>query len=363
MFCLTIHASFLTIDAIAGDLPTTSMMRVTGAWVQLLADWLDHERLHAPELRAAIVAHANADAVPIARWQNWLERAVALCPQRIAPALDIGARVAPRHVGVLGYLVASAGTLGEAVAAYRRYERLFYGVDIVQTIVHRDEIELCWPPSDPPLGHLADSVAIAALVSFLRRQLDAAPAPTRIAFIHPPVAAHEQAAYEAFFGCPVLFGDRHTRVCFPAAYLALPMRQADPQLRDLLDRQAQALLQALPDPDPFDRALRNVLLRLLPEGAATLPRAARELHTSVRSVQRRLAARDLSWQQVLDQTRARLAHDYLHDRALSLGDIALLLGYSEQSAFTRAFRRWTGTTPQHVRAAADRTRGASRRAR
>lgn len=329
-----------------------SAMRVTGAWVQLLADWLDQERLAAPELRAAVASRAADDAVSTPLWVDWLRKAAALRPDRIAPGLSIGALVQPRHVGVLGYLVASVGNLGEAALAYRRYERLFYGVDIADTVMVGGDMEIRWPPSNPPLGHLGDSVAIAALVTFVRRQIEGAPPPSLVAFVNPPVGAAEQAAFEQFFGCPVRFGDTHTRVRFPAAYLTMPMRQADPGLRAVLDRQAQALLLALPQPDELDRALQQVMLRLLPDGNASLRRAARELHLSVRTLQRRLDARNQTWQQLLDQTRKQLAHQYLGDRSLSLGDIALLLGFSEQSAFNRAFRRWTGDTPRRVRASA-----------
>lgn len=325
-------------------------IRVTGAWVQLLTDWLDQQRLAAPELRTLLTSRAPDDIVPTPLWRDWLTRALALVPHTVAPALGVGALVQPRHVGVLGYLVASVGNLGEAMLAYRRYERLFYGVDFAQTAVTSNEAEIRWPPSDPPLGHLADSVAIAALVTFLRRQIDPAPPPLGVSFVNPPVGRIEHAAYEAFFGCSVRFGDSHTRVRFPAAYLTLPMRHADPELRALLDRQAQALLLALPQSDDLDRALQQVMLRLLPDGAVTLPRAARELHLSVRTLQRRLDRRGMSWQQLLDQTRAELAREYLRDRSLSLGDIALLLGFSEQSAFNRAFRRWTGSTPRRMRA-------------
>jgi AraC-like DNA-binding protein len=127
------------------------------------------------------------------------------------------------------------------------------------------------------------------------------------------------------------------------------MSHSDSALGALLDRQAQALMLALPNSDAFDRALQEVLLKLLPDGDASVRRAARELHLSVRSLQRRLDARGLVWQRLLDRTREELARQYLADRALSLSDIALLLGFSEQSAFQRAFRRWTGDTPRRVR--------------
>ena len=106
---------------------------------------------------------------------------------------------------------------------------------------------------------------------------------------------------------------------------------------------------AMPDADAFDRSLQQTLLSLLPEGGATVARVAEALHVSVRTLQRRLDSRGLTWQQVLDRSREELARHYLADRALTLSDIALLLGFSEQSAFTRAFRRWTGETPVQIR--------------
>lgn len=326
------------------------VIRVTGAWISLLLDWLDHEQLPAPDLRALLAHWTREDIVPIPVWHSLLTQAVALRPQLPAPGLAIGAHVQPRHVGVMGYLVLASKTLGEAMLAYQRYERLFYGVDLAEIGLTGDQAEIRWGPGDIALGPLHDAVAIAALVTFLRRQIDSPPPPTLIAFTHPaPATRAERQAYEDFFGCPVHFGDTHTRVRFPVGYLALPMPHSDPGLRSLLDRQAHALLLALPDSDTFDRALQQTMLKLLPDGNATLPRAAAELYVSVRTLQRRLDTRGLTWQQLLDRTREQLARQYLADRALTLSDIALLLGFSEQSAFTRAFRRWTRSTPAQIR--------------
>lgn len=327
-----------------------SVIRVTGAWTQLLADWLDRENLPAPDIRAALARWAPDDVVPVPIWRDLLERATALRPKLAAPGLAIGALVQPRHVGVMGYIVLASNNLGEAMLAYQRYERLFYGVDLAQVAMEGEDVEIRWRGDNAALGPLADAVSIAALVTFLRRQAEHPPPPSLITFIHP-VAESERAAYEAFFGCPVRFGDTHTRVRFQTAHLAIPMPHSDPGLRALLDRQAQALLLALPDSDAFDRALQQVMLKLLPEGGATLPRVAREMHVSARTLQRRLDARSITWQQLLDRTREQLARQYLADRSLTLGDIALLLGFSEQSAFNRAFRRWTNETPARLRRA------------
>lgn len=336
-----------------------SVIRVTGAWTQLLADWLDSESLPAPDIRAALARWAPDDIVPIPVWRALLERAIALRPL-LAPGLAIGSLVQPRHVGVMGYVVLASNNLGEALLAYQRYERLFYGMDLAEVSMEGSDVEIRWRRDIASLGQLADSVGMAALITFLRRQVENSPPPSRITFINAvPDDPAEIAAYETFFGCPVHFGDTYTRVCFPASYLAIPMPHSDPGLRALLDRQAQALLLALPDSDAFDRALQQVMLKLLPENSATLPRMARELHVSVRTLQRRLDVRSLTWQQLLDRTREQLARQYLADRSLTLGDIALLLGFSEQSAFNRAFRRWTGQTPARMRRALSHLRSSS----
>jgi AraC-like DNA-binding protein len=327
-----------------------SVIRVTGAWTQLLSDWLDSEHLPAPDIRTALARWAPEDMVPIAAWKDLLARAVALRPGLLAPGLAIGAGVQPRHVGVMGYVVLASSNVGEALLAYQRYERLFYGVDLASVAMEGSDVEIRWPKEAPVFNQLTDSVAIAALATFLRRQVDNPPPPTLVSFVNPaPENPEELAAYEDFFGCPVHFDDTNTRVRIPGHYLTMPMPHSDPSLRALLDRQAQALLLALPDSDAFDRALQQVMLKLLPEGAVTLPRVARDLYVSVRTLQRRLDARGMSWQNLLDRTREQLARQYLGDKALSLGDIALLLGYSEQSAFNRAFRRWTGEAPLRVR--------------
>lgn len=325
-------------------------MRVTGAWTGILTDWLDAEGLAAPSVRAALARYAPDDAVPVPEWRALLGKAVALRPSMPAPGLAIGARVEPRHVGVLGYLVLASNTVGEAMLAYQHFERLFYGVDIAEIGAAEGQIEIRWRAEDSIGDLVGDSVGIAALIAFLRRQVDNPPPPTHVSFVHPaPADARERGEYAHFFGCPVEFGDTHTRVRFPLEYLSIAMPHSDPGLRTLLDRQAHALLAALPDPDAFHRALQQVLLRLLPDGNAALPRVARELHAAPRTIQRRLAERGLTFQSLLDRVRTELARSYLADRALSMTDIALLLGFSEQSAFNRAFRRWTGDTPSRWR--------------
>lgn len=327
-----------------------SVMRVTGAWTRLLSDWFDRRGFAAPGLRARLDRWAADDIVPLPVWRELLVSGLTLAADEPAPELEVGACVQPAHVGVLGYLVLATSTLGEALLAYQRYEKLFYGVDLAEVVGLGDQVEIRWARARAELGQQGDGVAIAALITFMRNQVSDAPAPTLVSFAHSLDAA-QLAAYEGFFGCPVQPADSHIRVRFPLGYLGIAMPHADPGLKALLDRQADALLRAIPQSDQFDRALQQVLLRLLADGEPTLQRAAQVLHLAPRTLQRRLARHGLSWQQWLDRNREQLARQYLGDRGLGLSDIALLLGYAEQSAFTRAFQRWTGVSPGRFRRA------------
>ncbi|WP_374317485.1 AraC family transcriptional regulator ligand-binding domain-containing protein [Aquabacterium sp.] len=324
----------------------TNTMQVSGAWTGLLSDWLQESGTAAPQLRARLAAIRADDVVPMSTWRLMLAEAARLRPDIPNLGLQIGQKVEARHVGVLGYLVLASSNLGEALMAYQRYERLFYGLDLAHIETRADTIDICWPPSDQ--GAIAEQLSMTALITFLRQQLKVSIPLNGLGFIHarPRIAAAEVAR---FFACPINYGDTATRLSFPTAALAWPLPRPDAGLRQLLNQQAQALLQALPDPDAYDQAVQRLLLRMLPDGQLTAERLARSMGQSVRTLERRLSDRGLSWQALLDRTREQLARQYLQDPHLSLSEIALLLGYSEQSNFARAFKRWTGASPRHFR--------------
>lgn len=318
-------------------------VRVTGAWAALLTDWLDSQGHAAPALRASLAPFGAGDVVPAPLWRELLAQAQGLVEGGAPLGLALGARVAPRHIGVLGYLVLASDTLAQALASYQRCERLLYGADLAQVSQTQDELDISWPRDE--LGPTSNELGIAALVSFLQQQLGRHFAPSRVCFAHPAPPDHT-AAYEAFFGCPVRFASPRHGLRFPLSYLSLPMPHREPGLHALLEQQAAALLEALPQSSAFERAIQQSLARLLPEGRASVDHVAQGLHRSTRTLQRHLARSGITWQQLLDRTREQLARQYLSDPALSLAEIALLLGYSEQSAFARAFRRWSGGSPR-----------------
>lgn len=319
---------------------------VGGALCGLLREFVDAEGLAAPTLRARLDAWSVDSRIPLAEWIALLELIATEAP-RPALGLMIGQRIAPRHAGVLGYLSLSCETLGEALLRFDRYHRLVYDGNPIAMRAEAGSVSISWGIEHGRPGQLADETAIAAFATITRMLVGEPLYPSQVNFVN--AAPADLRPYEDFFHCPVSFGHGSTTVSFPFSYFALPIRNSDPALRALLDQQAEALLQSLPEADPFGRALNQALVKSLHNGEPTLEQVARLLALSTRTLQRRLAERALSFQSLLDRTREELARSYLADPNLSLPDIALLLGYSEQSAFNRAFKRWTGESPKRFR--------------
>jgi AraC-like DNA-binding protein len=147
------------------------------------------------------------------------------------------------------------------------------------------------------------------------------------------------------------FGRRAHLACFDAALLAMPVPNADAGMYPVLQQHAERLLQERnAREDERERhgivaEVRAAVIRNLANDRVRLAGIAAELGLSPRTLQRKLADAGASFQQVLDAARHALAQDYLRQRGLSLADIAFLLGYQEQSAFTHAFREWSGMNP------------------
>ena len=115
---------------------------------------------------------------------------------------------------------------------------------------------------------------------------------------------------------------------------------------------ASATVGALPKPQSFEDRVRHAVAATLADEAPSLRRIARALGVSARTLTRRLAEEGTKFSAVVDAIRAEMASSLLHQRNLGVSEVSYLLGFSEPSAFTRAFQRWTGTSPTEFRRAA-----------
>jgi len=162
---------------------------------------------------------------------------------------------------------------------------------------------------------------------------------------------------ERVFGCGVRYARPSTRIWLSRETWERTVPSANEVLLSVLEAHASGLLATLPRDPPIVRKVRDVLKARLGEEALSLRQVARELGTSGRALQRALAEVDSSYSHVLAETRMNGARTMLADRDLSIAEIALRLGFSEQSAFTRAYKRWSGVPPAKMRPARRPARG------
>jgi AraC-like DNA-binding protein len=155
--------------------------------------------------------------------------------------------------------------------------------------------------------------------------------------------------YQRILGCPVRFERERIALRFDDEALAAPGRQHDPQLYRLLEAHAERVLAEMPATATLRERVRRAVVQRLRQGEPDIGSIAGELATSERSLQRKLQAEGVSFRDVVDEARHKLAAVYLGDQTLSLTDVACLLGYSEGAAFTRAYKRWTGHPPSQAR--------------
>ena len=317
---------------------------VSGTYVCLLFEWLNERGLDAE----TVLQRPRPDLderirIPFQEWREMLER-VSQLTQDPFFGLKVGSRITPRHLGILGYVSYSCNTLGEALLRLQRFEDLVYAVNDLKVSFEGDLVLLQWGAELGVTGELADQTVQAALVSYIRYIIEPDFTPSYMSFINPTPS--DIKPYEDFFRCPVRFEASYTTLAFPALWLAKPVAKPDPVLRDILDRQAENLLQQLPANDEFVDALRHAIHAAIHAATPNLDVVAMRMHCSPRTLQRRLDERSLKFQVLLDDARLQLAKRYLSKSNTSLSEIALLLGYAEQSAFNHAFKRWTGATPK-----------------
>ncbi|KKN09240.1 hypothetical protein LCGC14_1048600 [marine sediment metagenome] len=288
-------------------------------------------------------ASSGSERLPIGQWWALLER-VAQVSNDPHVGLRIGKLTQIQDVGVLGYLAASCETLGQAMQRLQRFEGLLQQLAASSVAVDGDCIRLAWTNENGHSTDLSNEVLISGLLTVLGILI----APHRIKPVcveFPRKSDSGLATYEAMLGCPVQFARPQLAVRLRADNLMLPINSRDTHLMQLLEQQAATALKGLEHSDEFLIQLQKAMSRGLLERNASMPWVAVQLNMSVRSVYRALNERGKTFKRQLDELRQTLAQQYLADETLSLSEIALLLGYSEQSAFNRAFRQWTGSTP------------------
>lgn len=264
---------------------------------------------------------------------------------RIALAVPFGA------YRVIDFLAASAPTVGEGLTKVARYFPLINSVLAweIDGDSHEKRLALTHPtlPSKLPRPYAEYALAVTILHCRRASGFDWPLVEVSFAFDAPPSSdAHTRA-----FGCPARFGRPRNEFVIARSTWDMPSQAPSSELLRTLEDHATRMLASLDAKHVVSTQVARMIIEELEGGDPSLPKIARRMALSPRTLQRRLELEGSSFGDVLDRTRREFAAAYMKQRDLALTEIAYLLGFSEQSAFTRAFQRWYGVAPSQYRQA------------
>ena len=254
----------------------------------------------------------------------------------------------PREFELLYYVGATSATLLEGVRRMSRYTELGNEGVAQECIEDRSfGLQLRYIGVSRHIDRHQAEFWLSAAVRILRKLAGQAFVPRRVRFVHPRAKQPEE--MRAFFGGEIEFGAPSDAVIFAKSVGEAPVVSADPYLNELLVRYGEeALSQRQSTRTSFRSMVENAIVPLLPHSEVRAAGIARQLGMSQRTFTRRLQAEGLTFSMVMEQLRLDLAHRYFADGEATISQIAWLLGYQDVSAFSKAFRRWTGKSPREA---------------
>jgi AraC-like DNA-binding protein len=264
--------------------------------------------------------------------------------------LSLAKRIPIGALGDLDYALCTSAKLYDGVT--RAAE--FYGVVTQRVRLTLEELDgratlvFTRLPASGYSRHWSE-FATAMLAQRVRQTLGREVVFDGVGFMHDPPA--DVSVHDAFFGTTVRFNQPRETLSFASDLLEQPLLTASASLAEVLEARMRQIQPSRDEVDPFIGRVRHAVVDLLDEAEAGVPATAKRLRTSARTLQRELHERGTSHQEILDDVRRERALRLL-ESGVTVAEVARRLGFSESSAFFRAFRRWTGASPASTRAGA-----------
>lgn len=263
--------------------------------------------------------------------------------------LHMGMAQSPEMLGVLGYAMRASPNVQSMIGHLSRFCTLHQDGAVFELSLSGDSAMLTYSVLDEHvILHRHDTESCLAIAVSQCRSHVGQPnwSPRSVHFEHPAPGIAAQHELARFFGCALYFSEPYNGLRFPSAFLATPLHTADAGLSQVLLRYAEESLTLHTDHFSLVGRARRRIAAGLGSGQANIQEVARHLSMTPRTLQRHLVEEGTRFNLLVDATRKELAARYLADSNLPSMDVAFLLGYSDVTAFHRAFRRWFGQTPQ-----------------
>lgn len=236
----------------------------------------------------------------------------------------------------------------DALQRIARYKRLVCPEEVrLRTTPEEASVEFIFLEADEDEPEILVDLCLAWILAIGRRGTDGGLKPIRVELLRP---VRSRQLLEDHFGCPVRFNARRNALVFRAADLDRPFVTHNADLAAAVGSQLETELAARDSGQTVGEQVQKALRHSLAGRRPTLQNQAKELGLSARTLQRRLTAARLTFQQLVEDTRRDLAHHYLSSNNVELTEAAYLLGYEDANSFFRAFHLWEGMPPGEWRA-------------
>ncbi|MDB9822218.1 AraC family transcriptional regulator [Deltaproteobacteria bacterium] len=253
-------------------------------------------------------------------------------------------------LSILGYVMSNCRTLGDALEkAYKYFGIIGSNLNIDLKVEKKYsklifEMRQHFPYSC--IRHCIDT----ALTSFFNMigNITSTPVEVKEVWIKAD-APEDRGEYKRIFNCPVLFGQPISALILLSSDLATPLNYPNPELLSLLEHHAKSFLNKIDENDNLSRKISLLLFEKIQQNNPSVEEVSKSLGMSVRVLQKRLKKEETTFSQLATNVREELAKSYLAERHYTVDDITYLVGFSEPSAFRRAFKMWTGLTPRQYR--------------
>ncbi|MBU2511153.1 AraC family transcriptional regulator [bacterium] len=263
-------------------------------------------------------------------------------------ALRIGENTSPRSLGIFGNIIMNCCNLGEMIEPLCRYYPVSRELTRVETRLEKDRIFIIFDVQAPEgIRHLLVEKFFATTITFVRQLSGREIRPLEMRFCHPPVSYTDQ--YQRIFRCPLFFNHFENAIVFKTEYLEYQCCHYNSEIKEILSSHIELLLPDHQIAQTFQEQVRAVILKHLHQGKIDIEMVSDRFRMSRWTLNRKLSAEGTSFQDILADIRKNLAVDYLKNSGFSILQIANLLGFTNQSCFPKAFKRWYGLTPLEYR--------------
>lgn len=291
------------------------------------------------------LARQDGERVPLASQDALWE---AFCGAADEPliGLRLGLELQAGHLDLAGLLLMSCETYGESLDALLEYYPIVGEGGDFSLQAGGDQVCLSYQAHYQVRMAERVETVIAALLNLSHWNSGGSFRASRVELCHEPL--DDPSRYHQLLGCPVTFNSNINSICFPRSMLSLPLIQANAAMRDQLLILADTQLSQLGD-NSLSRQVAALICRQPRWGKE---KVADNLGMSGRHLIRLLADERMSFKQIRDRELLRLAQRALQEE-IRISDVAQQLGFSDESAFAKAFRRWTGMSPGQYRERAE----------